>query len=386
MDTKQLFNTNKNVLIRHSFNKAYGLNNTSIINKVEPPVVQYILTTSSILDLSLNTFRFKKHLTKAAFKTNFCRGFVGNCDIQTVQIVLHYSSEVFNNKTRMIAGINSLFVSSVSGLKNVPPAATLPIPFNFQNKHSKQNKKNTFILRNQKKVITKSEKNHYLEPIAAAFGTSISPFMTPKAKYAKTQKRVATGLDYTALKKLTPALFTLMRAKMSFKRTIENKEIIVKNSHRFNTLYPLSSFLPSAFTPILSCKTQRANADQKWAKTCSFKENKNLTSRLLCADWVLSQLVDQYQLGKKNPRAIMNQLINDIRILIEKMGSECPITGARVTLTGRLGSRKKGMAQQISKCVGKIPLSTLRQKVDYSQGFLVTRLGLIGVKVWVCYK
>ena len=105
------------------------------------------------------------------------------------------------------------------------------------------------------------------------------------------------------------------------------------------------------------------------------------------ADWVLNQLIYQFnQLEKKNPRALMNQLINDIRILIEKTGSECPVIGARITLTGRLGSRKKGMAQQISKCVGKIPLSTLRQKVDYSQGFLASRLGLIGVKVWICYK
>lgn len=171
---------------------------------------------------------------------------------------------------------------------------------------------------------------------------------------------------------------------MSFKRKNINKEIVIKNSH--NTVYPLSFFLPSAFTPTLSCKNQKANADQKWAKTRSFKENKNLTSHLLRADWVLNQFVNQYQLGKKNPRAIMNLLINDIRILMEKMGSECPIIGARITLTGRLGSRKKGMAQQINKCVGKIPLSTLRQKVDYSQGFLATRLGLIGVKVWVCYK
>ena len=36
-----------------------------------------------------------------------------------------------------------------------------------------------------------------------------------------------------------------------------------------------------------------------------------------------------------------------------QMGSECPIKGMRITITGRLGSRKKAMAQQISKCVGK---------------------------------
>jgi len=82
----------------------------------------------------------------------------------------------------------------------------------------------------------------------------------------------------------------------------------------------------------------------------------------------------------------MNQQINDIRILIDKMGSECPIKGMRITITGRLGSRKKAMAQQISKCVGKVPLSTFRQKVDYKQDVLSTKFGLIGIKIWICYS
>ena len=85
------------------------------------------------------------------------------------------------------------------------------------------------------------------------------------------------------------------------------------------------------------------------------------------------------------PRAAMNQQINNIRILMDKMGSECPIKGMRITITGRLGSRKKAMAQQISKCVGKVPLSTFRQNVDYRQGVLPTKFGLVGVKIWVCY-
>ena len=70
---------------------------------------------------------------------------------------------------------------------------------------------------------------------------------------------------------------------------------------------------------------------------------------------------------------------------MDKMGSECPIKGMRITITGRLGSRKKAMAQQISKCVGKVPLSTFRQNVDYRQGVLPTKFGLVGVKIWVCY-
>nr|YP_010437055.1 ribosomal protein S3 [Ulva meridionalis]UTA96529.1 ribosomal protein S3 [Ulva meridionalis]UTA96587.1 ribosomal protein S3 [Ulva meridionalis]UTA96639.1 ribosomal protein S3 [Ulva meridionalis]UTA96691.1 ribosomal protein S3 [Ulva meridionalis]UTA96754.1 ribosomal protein S3 [Ulva meridionalis] len=110
-------------------------------------------------------------------------------------------------------------------------------------------------------------------------------------------------------------------------------------------------------------------------------------SNLMCANWILNQIVQLLSNSdKKSPRPIVNQYINDIRILIRSMGSTCPIFGVRITITGRLGSQKKAMAQQISKCVGKVPLSTLRQNIGYSQGFVRTRFGVIGVSVWVCYK
>ena len=110
-------------------------------------------------------------------------------------------------------------------------------------------------------------------------------------------------------------------------------------------------------------------------------------SNLMCANWILNQIVLLLSNSdKKSPRPVVNQYINDIRILMRSMGSSCPILGIRITITGRLGSQKKAMAQQISKCVGKVPLSTLRQNVGYSQGFVRTRFGVIGVSIWICYK
>lgn len=110
-------------------------------------------------------------------------------------------------------------------------------------------------------------------------------------------------------------------------------------------------------------------------------------SNLMCSNWILNQMVQLLSSSdKKSPRPVLNQYINDIRILIRSMGSICPILGIRITITGRLGSQKKAMAQQISKCVGKVPLSTLRQNVGYSQSFVRTRFGVIGVSIWVCYR
>ena len=409
MDTKQIFNIDKTTLIKHSLNEAYSLNSTSVIIKAEPTVVQYVLTTNSILDLSLNTFRFKKNATKVAFKTSYCRELVGNCSIQTVQIVPHYSSKISSSKTRMIASITPPLVSNISkrGCAVFKTATTaLPTPINLENsKHLKQHKKNTATRRpyGEEKHITKSKQMHYLAPLARLahklgkrnnkrFFTPIDPFfiISKKPQYSKRQQLIpnySKGRAEGFFNELVLSAFKLVRPQLSFHSRI-GQPLMGHLYDRFHGMCPLlnGGHLSSTFTPNFSLQNQKPTAHQKWEKAHHFRENKNLISSLFRADWVLNQLINQCKLGKKNPRAIMNQLINDIRILLEKMGSESPILGVRVTLTGRLGSRKKGMAQQISKCVGKIPLSTLRQKVDYSQGFLTSRLGLIGVKVWMCYK
>jgi ribosomal protein S3 len=37
----------------------------------------------------------------------------------------------------------------------------------------------------------------------------------------------------------------------------------------------------------------------------------------------------------------------------------------------------------VSKTIGVLPLSGLKQTVDYDQGFVTTKLGCLGIKVWV---
>ena len=106
--------------------------------------------------------------------------------------------------------------------------------------------------------------------------------------------------------------------------------------------------------------------------------------QLLSADWMLEQLKSQFQF-KRSTRAVLNSHVRDVGLVMNMLQSACPVLGIRIVATGRLGKRKKGMAQQISRSLGKVPLSTFKCKVDYSQGFVVTSLGLIGLKIWVYY-
>jgi hypothetical protein len=105
----------------------------------------------------------------------------------------------------------------------------------------------------------------------------------------------------------------------------------------------------------------------------------------MSSDWILEGLIQQIR-NKRSVRAVMNAHIRDAEILFNSLRSACPVMGVRITASGRLGKKKKGMAQLQSLSIGKVPLGTFCRKVDYSQGFVITKFGLVGLKVWVAFR
>ena len=61
-----------------------------------------------------------------------------------------------------------------------------------------------------------------------------------------------------------------------------------------------------------------------------------------------------------------------------RMGAE----GIKIMISGRLGGAE--MARRESYKEGRIPLHTLRADIDYALGEAHTKVGLLGVKVWIC--
>jgi Ribosomal protein S3, C-terminal domain len=107
-------------------------------------------------------------------------------------------------------------------------------------------------------------------------------------------------------------------------------------------------------------------------------------TQLMSADWLMEHLKEQLS-SKRGSRVVLNNTIRDVTKLMAMLKSSCPVLGVTIVATGRLGKRKKGMAQQIRRSVGKVPLSTFRHKIDYCQDFVTSPLGAIGLKVWICY-
>ncbi|MGE4289566.1 MAG: 30S ribosomal protein S3 [Salinivirgaceae bacterium] len=61
-----------------------------------------------------------------------------------------------------------------------------------------------------------------------------------------------------------------------------------------------------------------------------------------------------------------------------RMGAE----GIKVQISGRLGGAEMARAEIYKE--GRIPLHTLRADIDYTAVEALTKVGLIGIKVWIC--
>ena len=89
----------------------------------------------------------------------------------------------------------------------------------------------------------------------------------------------------------------------------------------------------------------------------------------IVADGIARQLE-----GKINyRRAIKMAIASSMR-----MGAE----GIKIQLSGRLNGAEMARSEMYKE--GRTPLHTLRADIDYAQAEALTKVGLIGVKVWIC--
>jgi small subunit ribosomal protein S3 len=72
-------------------------------------------------------------------------------------------------------------------------------------------------------------------------------------------------------------------------------------------------------------------------------------------------------------RAIRTAIASTIR-----MGAE----GMKVLISGRLNGAEMARSEMFKE--GRTPLHTLRADIDYSVAEALTKVGLIGIKVWIC--
>ena len=97
-------------------------------------------------------------------------------------------------------------------------------------------------------------------------------------------------------------------------------------------------------------------------------KNPDLTS-LYVARWISEQL------QKRMPHRHL------VKKTIERTMS-AGAKGIKIVLSGRINGAEIARRERFAK--GKVPLQTLRAKIDYADYPSLTRSGYIGVKVWIC--
>lgn len=67
---------------------------------------------------------------------------------------------------------------------------------------------------------------------------------------------------------------------------------------------------------------------------------------------------------------------------LEKVMQVKEVEGAKIMIKGRLDGAEIARTEWLAK--GKLPLQTLRAKIDYAASTAYTTYGTIGIKVWIC--
>ncbi|MFC1711981.1 30S ribosomal protein S3 [Patescibacteria group bacterium] len=159
--------------------------------------------------------------------------------------------------------------------------------------------------------------------------------------------------------------------KIEIERSINTINIIIHVSRPGVVIGRGGSGLES-LKKIISRRLKIREKDKKSAKLSL--EVREVKSPDLSAELICQRLI--YQLAKRYPhRRAVAQAIDKVMIAGAK--------GVKIVFAGRIGGAEISRTEKYNR--GKVPLQTLRADIDYAEHPALTKLGYVGIKVWI-YK
>jgi len=113
-------------------------------------------------------------------------------------------------------------------------------------------------------------------------------------------------------------------------------------------------------------------------------KNYSINIELIKNNFENSALISRYISGEIKKRIKVRRIIKIILKRIFSLGKFSDVLGLKIQISGRLNGIE--MARKEWKRVGRLPLHTLKAIIDYSQEFVNTTYGIIGIKVWLFKK
>jgi hypothetical protein len=185
---------------------------------------------------------------------------------------------------------------------------------------------------------------------------------------------------------------------------VEEQSLPFENQFGPNTLPHISTFARTLLTPIGAKGVKRVGqrpplsiretGELESIGSKPIFKSKNQSETILNVHWAAEQLARSIQ-QKQNVKAVIREFIRDVKTLfrLKKSGngnyhtkrSASALKGVKVVVKGRLGRKKKALAQQALFSAGVVPLSTVQAKIDFDQRVIKTKFGSLGLKLWLCY-
>ena len=94
-----------------------------------------------------------------------------------------------------------------------------------------------------------------------------------------------------------------------------------------------------------------------------------------------AQFVAEYVSHALERQKPVKQIFSGVQTLLKK---DPNVEGFKISCSGRLQGVE--MAKIETFKFGKISLHVFTSKVDYAEARALTTFGILGVKVWICYK
>lgn len=121
---------------------------------------------------------------------------------------------------------------------------------------------------------------------------------------------------------------------------------------------------------------------QKFREISPKKTGKNAPKIDLRVEAVKEPNLDAYLIAKNVAEMLIKRLpykrvLNSNAERVMGAGAK----GVRIVLSGRIGGSEIGRREKIQ--VGKVPLSTIRETIEYATFPSLTKKGYVGVKVWI---
>jgi small subunit ribosomal protein S3 len=175
--------------------------------------------------------------------------------------------------------------------------------------------------------------------------------------------------DYKVRKALTEKLRPAGVSTIEIERSINSVKIIIYVSKPGMVIGRAGSGLEELkkyLQTLLGIKNDGKNARKLDIRVEPIKEP-NLDSYLVAKN------ISDMLLRRMPHRRVMNQSIERV------MGAGAK--GVRIVLSGRIGGAEIGRKEKLQR--GKVPLSTIREKIEFASVPSLTKKGYIGIKVWI---